>query len=165
MIPRAAVWIRLAVVAGVVGFGIATWLGGVSLGPLALVALTVLTTGSVVRPESVAPLCLLGVEGWIWLTHGPAGVTWWVLAAAGGVLATHLGLAVAAAAPIRTVLDPRLGRLWVRRGLLVYLAAPVTAGLVWLVHPLPHQVAAFVAAMLVIVVTTGVALARIAKPL
>ncbi|MCW2833765.1 MAG: hypothetical protein JWN68_1718 [Nocardioides sp.] len=76
-------------------------------------------------PElSAGPVVLLLVMGW-WALVVPDPVQPRVLVAAGLVHTAHVGALLAAYAPARAAIHPRLVRIRVRRGALSFLAAPV----------------------------------------
>lgn len=91
---------------------------------LALVALTLLV---VVLPDSSAPMFLvLGLVG-LWAISLPSRLDAWTLLAAADLLVLHLACTLAAYGPAQLVLEPRMFRLWARRGAVL---AAVT-GLTW----------------------------------
>lgn len=78
-----------------------------------------------VLPELAAgPIVLLSVMAW-WALAVPDPVQPRVLAAALALSGAHVAGLLAAYGPARAVLDPRLVLVWVRRGLLGFVAAPV----------------------------------------
>ncbi|MEJ7831403.1 MAG: hypothetical protein WKF79_00675 [Nocardioides sp.] len=91
-----------------------------------LLALTaVLAAGYAYLPDSsFGTFALLLVLGW-WSIVSQGALHPEVLVAAAAVLASHVAALIAAYGPDDLLVDPRLVRLWVRRGGLVLLAAPM----------------------------------------
>ncbi len=132
------------------------WLGPVGTGQWVVRALVALmpvaallcTWGAGQAPAVwlVGLVLLLGV-GWACFPESAAGATvlvlvvaWWGLGlrdglhpwslpAALALVTAHIAATLAAYGPLAMPVDPALTRLWVRRGLLVYLATPVTYAL------------------------------------
>lgn len=103
-------------VAGVAGNGPAPWV---------VVVVTLLSASWAARPESgTGTLALLLVLFW-WTRVPDDALHPGSLVAAAAVVACHVAAVVCAAAPPRTPLDPAVLRLWVLRGVLVLVPAPV----------------------------------------
>jgi hypothetical protein len=88
-----------------------------------------LAAGWAVVPESVVGPVVLLLVGFSWTTGLGSGLPVGALLASAAMLAAHLAALVAAYGPDALPVSPPVVRLWVRRGLVVLLAAP----LVWLV--------------------------------
>lgn len=77
----------------------------------------------------VGPLVLLTVMGW-WALKVPDPVRPGVLLVALALTGAHVAGLLAAYGPVRAALDRRLVTMWVRRGLLAYVPAPVAYAVV-----------------------------------
>ncbi|GHJ60784.1 hypothetical protein NOK12_33020 [Nocardioides sp. OK12] len=98
----------------------AVWLAGLVL---------LLGVGWACFPESaVGATVLVVVVAW-WGIGLREGLHPWALPAALALLTAHVAATLAAYGPLAMPVDPALTRLWVRRGLLVWLATPVTYAL------------------------------------
>lgn len=127
---------------GPVGAGQWTVRGLVALMP-AVAVLCTYGAGQGPSPWFVGVVLVLGM-GWAWFPESAVGATvlvlvlaWWgiglrdgldpwALPAALALLTAHVAATVAAYGPLAMPVDPGLVRLWLRRGLLVYLATPLT---------------------------------------
>ncbi|HEV2796530.1 MAG TPA: hypothetical protein VGV65_02840 [Nocardioides sp.] len=91
----------------------------------AVIALTVGGSAAWARTpdHAVGILPLVVVGGW-WASHG--SLDWRVPVVAALLLGAHLAATVAAYGPATLVVDPRLARLWLRRGLLALVPVPLT---------------------------------------
>lgn len=130
---------------GPVGSGQWMLRGLVALMPVAAVLCT-LGAGAGPAAWFVALVLVLGV-GWACFPESAAGATdlvlvlaWWgigmrdgldpwALPAALALLTAHVAATIAAYGPLAMPVDPALARLWLGRGLLVYLAAPLSFAL------------------------------------
>ncbi|HXH80496.1 hypothetical protein [Nocardioides sp.] len=90
-------------------------------------------------PELAAgPVVLLLVMAW-WVLAVPDPVQPRVLVAAALLHTAHVGGVLAAYGPARAAIHPRLVRIWVRRGVLSFLAAPVAYLAVASLDDVPDQ--------------------------
>lgn len=126
--------------------------------PTFLVTLLVVA-GSVLwatSPElSVGPIVLLTVMVW-WALAVPDPVQTRVLAAALALSGAHVAGLLAAYGPARVALDRQLVLVWVRRGLLAFVAAPVAyAAVVWLGEPDPRIWLLAMTVLVVLVLVLG----------
>ncbi len=117
--------LRLAAVAATTIFLLAAALAGGGVPVLWVGAAVLLCAGSVLVPDSAAPLGLVLVLALQWLVSVPGRLGGWTLVAGLAVLVLHVSCALAASGPPGTRLDGRLLSLWAgRTGVL----ALVTAG-------------------------------------
>ena len=126
--------------------------------PTLLVALLVAAGAALwaTLPELTAgPIVLLSVMAW-WALAVPDPVQPRVLVAALALSGAHVAGLLAAYAPARAALDPRLILLWVRRSLLAFVAAPIAyAGVVLLDDPDARMWPLAVAVLVVLVLVGG----------
>ncbi len=125
---------------------------------LAVVGLAVVTA---VRPESIAGVAALGGTAYVWALS-PEPLSPLVLLAAGGMVLAHVSALVAAQGPALMRVDPGQVRLWLLRGVLLWLAAAAVWGLALLVQDHPggrttYAVGLFLLAALAVVGTRLVA--------
>ncbi|MGN6132254.1 MAG: hypothetical protein ACTHOK_18095 [Nocardioidaceae bacterium] len=120
--------LRLAVVAATAAFLVAAALAGGGVPVLGVGAAVLLCAGSVLFPDSAAPLGLVLVLALQWLVTVPGGLGAWTLVAGLAVLAVHLSCALAASGPPGTGLDRRLLSRWAARAGVLALATAATWG-------------------------------------
>lgn len=121
----------------------------------------VLAVAAAVRPDTHLPLGTMAAlaVGWLAVVDRPA--TPWVLPAAAGLLAVHVGAALAASAPSSAALPAPVLRRWLRGGALVLPAAVP----VWLVAVLATgaDLAGTTAALAAVAVGAALAAAWLAR--
>jgi hypothetical protein len=141
--------LRLAVVAGVpvalaaaVGAGArpSGWVQAVVIGLAAVTA---------VRPESVAGVAALGGTAYAWALS-PEPLSALVLVVVAGMLLSHLAALVAAQGPALLLVDPGQVRLWLGRGVLLWLAAAAVWGLALAVEDHPGGRSAYAVGLLLL---------------
>ena len=121
--------VRAGVVLAILAFVLTVGVAGDGLPLWGTALLLVLAAGSAYRPDSHAPLALLGASAWAWGGSLPGAVTGWTLLAAVELVAVHVACTLAALGPPQLVLDRAVLRRWgVRAGVLA-----AGAALVWLV--------------------------------
>jgi hypothetical protein len=159
--------LRLLVLLGPVVALLAQW---PSLGPPRpwLVALTLaLAGGWALVPESVVGGVVLLVVAFSWVNGLEHRLPLGALVAAAALLVAHLAALLASYGPARLPVSPSVVRVWVRRGVLLFLSAPA----VWLlargVGRLPDSgsvwVLGLVVALSVVVVTAAPSQAALPK--
>jgi hypothetical protein len=136
------------VAAAVAGFPPPGWVA-------ALIGL--LAVGWAFMPESLlGTMCLALVLAW-WGVADLVGLPVESLVAALGLLVAHVAALLAAYGPSDMAIDGRTARLWVTRGALVLIAAPVVWLLAVLLRDQPEPPGVWIAAMVAIVVAAVVA--------
>ena len=131
--------------------------------PFLLLVASLALAGALWTSSMLEPVALLLVLAWWVVRLDTAPTSPWVLAAAAALVAGHAAAVVADHGPVTLAVDPLLVRLWVRRGLLAFLAAPAA----WLVArglaaapPQPGIWVAGLAAAAVAVLAASTLLAR-----
>lgn len=118
-------WLRLVVLLGPTTALLATAAAGEGPAPWAVAVVVALSARWAWSPASGAgTLVLLLVLSW-WARVPDDALHPVALVAAAALLAAHVAALVSSAAPPRTPVDPAVLRLWVGRGCLLLLVAPV----------------------------------------
>jgi hypothetical protein len=141
--PRRRLWpgpdqvaLRALVVGGVVTALGAAGLAGAHPAGWVLAGIVGLATINALRPDSVAGVVALGGSAFVWAL-APEPLSPLVLVVAGGMVLAHVSALVAAQGPALIGVDGRQVWLWLRRGVVLWLAALAVWGLALLVddHP------------------------------
>ena len=96
--------------------------------PWLVVLTALLAAGFALVPESVVGAVVFLVVAFSWVPGTEGGLSAWSLVAAAGLLVSHVAALMASYGPERLPVSPAVARLWVRRGVLLFLTAPA----VWL---------------------------------
>ncbi|GAA4358856.1 hypothetical protein [Angustibacter luteus] len=124
----------------------------------ALVGAALLGLASAARPDSHWPAAALAAVGVYWLGWGPAGLSWWSLAAALLLLGCHAAAALASLGPPGMRVDAVTWRTWARRTSVVAAATVGVWALAWGLGRLAdtgHLVLTVLGLLAVAVVTAG----------
>jgi hypothetical protein len=115
------------------------------------------------RPESPIGIVLLCGTAYAW-TEVPRTLSPLVLVVAAGMVVVHVAALLAAQGPLLIRVDPAQVRLWVRRGVLLWLAAAVVWGIDVLLHDHPGGRPAYAAGLVLLTAVAVVATRRISTP-
>jgi hypothetical protein len=141
--------LRVAVVVGALVSLVAAQAAGARPAPWEQASLGVLAVVLALRPESVAGVLLLAGSAYVWL-QAPESLSALLLLAVAGQLTAHLAALVAAQGPILLRVDRAQVRLWLRRGVLLWLAAACVWGVALLLADAPGGRLAYAAGLTVL---------------
>lgn len=151
--------LKVAMVLGVLGALLTTGLVGVWPDPWLVLLVGLLALGYAVVPETSIGTVAMGLVLAWWGIGLREGLHWQALVAAACLLLAHLAGLVAAYGPDRMAVDPATVLLWVRRGALVFLMAPLVLVLALWVAERPEPGGLWVAGMTAAVAALAVAAA------
>jgi len=119
-------WLLRALVAAMPVLAVLCTIGAGGAAPVWFVVLVaVLGLGWAAYPESAAGVAVLVLVLAWWGIGLRDGLDPWAVPATAAILTAHLAAVVSAYGPAQLPVDPPVARLWVRRGLAVFVPAPL----------------------------------------